>query len=231
MTGSSLVYRHLVMIGCCYASLTQATESLAQARYDVRIPILIEFVGPREPAGEVLKGKRPSWRLRADPSALVELGLIREADKVKVEVNPPLKKLTIGSWSEKWERYAGKRCSGFGPWKTCTKKYVHEKCEITYEQKPLDPPATLRIDILSEEINALRKTFMMNSGSPYINYTADGPRSIVFGGLFDREPIRCDSPPGQKSVGPITKQEVKGDGKPEYWFAVTVSVEQPLLDD
>lgn len=202
----------------------------AQETYVERIPILIEFIGPLDARGDGLKGKRPSWRLVPEPSALEGLGLIREGDKVTIEVSPLPGAARIGSWSDRWKSDGGKSCSGWGPWKKCTQKWVFQDCPMNYDQAPLKGPVALEIEFLAEGTNTPRKTILFQDGVASASHTAEGPRRLVFSGKFDREPLGCPNP-GQIPLDPISKRHVMGDGHREQWFTVAVIVDQPTLDD
>jgi len=202
----------------------------AQQSYVERIPILIEFLGPLDASGNGLQGQRPSWRLVGEPSSLQGLGLIREADRVTLEVSPLPGATRIGSWSDRWKTDGGKDCSGWGPWKKCTQKWVFQDCPMNYDQVPLRGPVVLEIALLAEGTNTSRETIVLRDGVTSASHTAQGPRRLEFSGKFDREPLGCPNP-GQTRVDPITKGRVMGDGRRELWFTVAVTVKQPALED
>ena len=207
------------------------SEGRAQARYTAQVPILIEFLGPRAPSGNALEGQRPSWHLVPDPSAIDQIGLIREGDKVTLAVSPLPGEVRIGSWSDKWQTKAGRECSGgfMGLFQDCHDTFVDSDCPMNYDQAPLQTPVALKVEFLAEATNTPRNTVTLANGVASASYTADGPRRLAVSGSFDREPLKCPNP-GQKRSGPITKGTVMGDGQPEIWFTVTVTVEQPTLD-
>jgi len=135
------------------------------------------------------------YTAKLSPDAQELLPIFQPGDEVVVTVkhNSPIE---IVVWTQHWEKYAGKSCSGSLFWKKCKKKYHHNYPEEKHSKKP-DDSWNLKIGLqglpedskCTAKYTSLKPQKMLNQ-KLVVNYPAQ--LCIVGGGNIKRP----DSIPG-----------------------------------
>ena len=198
-----------------------ATTGAAQSQH--RLPAYLSFVD----------GPRPTWRLLVDTDSFEErVGLLREGDMVSFEVLDA-KETLIARWVQRYRYLSHKKCRGFLFFEKCTRYYANSPCPIDYHQDPVN--GALRITITLEPDgapNTVRNEDKLILGHGLRSARTrrlTGPRRLLFTGGFEMPAPVCASPRGEK-VGDLNKEFALGDGTPQKWFTLQVTIDSPELD-
>ena len=198
---------------CCGAYLPAQAQS-SVSRIDVPVSVVYARDDP------------PTWELKADYTKLEEFGLLREGDRVVVEVSGGYNAL-LGVWEETY-RYEERDCTLFI---FCSKKIIYQDCPIKYFAHPTEgSDVDILVTFLREGVKGTDEVAGQKTlGIDAIEYKPQGPQLIQISGGVTKTPDRCKSPPSEDRVsGPIQKP-VEG-GLPSPWFNVHVTVHHPQLE-
>ena len=206
-----------LLVYCCFFVSAESQPSVSR----INLPVSVVDA----------HGNPPTWELKVDYTGLTQFGLLREGDRVVVNVKGGYR-ATLGFWEEAYRREEPGECSlkVF----VCLRreiKVITETCNFEYSPHPTKSGDVginikfLREGVKGREAVAKRATLGVDS----IEYKPQGPQTFEIWGGVTKTPERCPAPPKGKLVEGPTRNRDR-EVLPSPWFTVVVEVHHPELE-
>ncbi len=211
----ALAFAVLAAVASC-----AATTSAAQHQH--RLPAYLLYV----------ESALPTWRLIVPADSFEkQVGVLREGDVVSFELEDT-KSTLIARWVQRYRYFSHKKCRGFLFFKKCTRHFAISPCPIEHHQDPVDGALRITITLVPDGArNTVRDDdkVVLGNGRRSATKRLSGPRRLRVTGAFEMPAPVCTNPRGKKH-GDLNREYVLGDGAPQEWFTLQVTIDSPELD-